>query len=71
MLGRFLAEPDRSALREEPAEITGFDEASRSYTVLWRGASVGPVWSANAIRHPIGAKVAALVKDGLVLRIVP
>ena len=71
MLNRFMAEPDRAAMREERAEIVSFDEASRSYTVQWRGATLGPVWSANGIRHPAGAEVTVLVKDGLVLRVIP
>lgn len=71
MLNRFLAEPDRAVLLEEPAEVVAFDEASRSYTVKWRGTTLGPVWSANAIRHPVGAKVGVLVREGLVLHVIP
>lgn len=71
MIRRFQAEAGREAMREERATVTAFDEASRSYTVNWRGCAVGPVWSANGIRHPVGASVTVLVKGGLVLRVVP
>ncbi len=71
MLGRFLAEPDRAAAREEPATIVRFDEASRAHTVRWRGTEVGPIWSANGLRHAPGASVRVLVKGGLLLVVIP
>ncbi len=71
MLGRFLAEPDRAAAREEPATVVLFNEADRSHTVRWRGTEVGPVWSVNGLRHPPGAAVRVLVKDGLLIVVIP
>lgn len=57
--------------REGTAVVTAFNEATGAYTVLYRGASVAPVWSQNAIRYAVGAVVKVLVEVNLVKAIIP
>ena len=57
--------------RVEVAAIAAFDEGSGSYTVTYRGASVGPVWSQNGLRYGIGDVVSVVLEGSIVKFIVP
>lgn len=63
----------RTALlqREDLATVTALTEASASYTLSYRGASVGPVWSQNGVRYAVGQVVRVLVVGNLVKAILP
>ena len=73
MLRRTAQEADRAALREVVVTVVSFDAASRSYTVRYRGAEVGPVWSANGVLHAAGRQVRALLDPatGVIVAVVP
>lgn len=66
MLG---AEPD--LLKTAQVVIVSFDRNTGSHTVTYRGATVGPVWSQNGVKHPVGATVKALVKNGTIEALLP
>lgn len=59
------------AVRGEMATIVAFDPATASYTITYKGLSVGPVWSVNGVRHAVGKSVTALVQKNLVIGILP
>lgn len=57
--------------REGTAVVAAFDQASASYTLTYRGTNIGPVWSLNALRYPVGATVRVIVAGSLIKSVIP
>lgn len=66
-----LARRTANVQREESAIVTAFTEANGAYVVLYRGATVSPVWSQNGVRYSVGAVVKVLVVGNIVKAIIP
>lgn len=66
-----LARRTANVQREESAIVTGFVEANGAYTLLYRGATVSPVWSQNGVRYAVGSVVKVLVVGNLVKAVIP
>lgn len=66
-----LAKRTATFQREERATVSALEEATGAYTVNYRGALVGPVWSINGVRYEVGALVTVIVEGNLIKSISP
>lgn len=58
-------------LREDVATIAALDAATMAYTLVYRAATIAPVWSRHGVRYAVGSLVRVLVAHGRVEAIVP
>jgi hypothetical protein len=71
LVQRLIRSVDKQVKIVEPATVVSFDLSTRSYTVDYKGAIIGPVWSANNVFSAVGSVVQVVVENGVVLSIVP
>lgn len=57
-------------LREDTATVVSVDTTG-GYTLTWRGATVGPVWSVNGVKYAAGVVVKVMIDGVKVIEIVP
>ncbi len=71
MIGALMQHAEADLFIFRPVVVLAFDVNTGAYTVQYQGATIGPVWSLNGVRHSVGATVRGVMKTGLIVAIAP